>query len=243
MHLGLIGISPRDLDRRIYRIMTVEYLFDLFDTRENVLVNPKKWNDPFENFILGCRFLIANGKAVQVPYHERFFDQCWTTKSQSDALWRIYSPKSASVRVRTTIRKLIGGLSNHLGDSAKFCAFVGQVKYVPKRKLVAHGKTMFTPIEKPTIRDFASTLLFKRSAFSHESEVRLLYFDDPSECDECYRYPVDPVSFIDDILLDPRLDPKRADELAERIRERTQFAGRIARSDLYDPPPGDCCVV
>lgn len=48
---------------------------------------------------------------VTFGFRSDFYGQCWTLKSTSDAMWRIYSPKKDAVRVRTTIRKLAESLS------------------------------------------------------------------------------------------------------------------------------------
>ena len=143
MSQNIIDIKFEELDSKVYRIVPVEYLFNLFESRENVLVHPRKWSDPFENFILNSPFRLSNGKVVNNSRRESFFAQCWSTKSQSDALWRLYSHKSGTVRIRTTIRRLIDGLISSVGVDAQDCAFIGRVRYFSKAKLLAHAQTFF----------------------------------------------------------------------------------------------------
>ncbi|WP_264802766.1 hypothetical protein, partial [Acetobacter fabarum] len=44
-----------DMDTKIYRVFPLVRVLDLFEKSENVLVRPKLWDDPFENFFLGAR--------------------------------------------------------------------------------------------------------------------------------------------------------------------------------------------
>ena len=65
----------------------------------------------------------------------------------------------------------------------------------------------------------------KRPAFSHENEVRLLYYSDrDSDRGRVYRHPFDCHRLIAEITL------------GEEIRVRTRYEGRIVQSNLYAPP-------
>lgn len=97
-------------DKFVYRIIPVERLFELFASRQNVLVKPKRWEDPFENFILKARVQLPDGACAIIGFRDQFYGQCWTLQSALDAMWRIYSPKSEAVRVRSRVRKLAESL-------------------------------------------------------------------------------------------------------------------------------------
>jgi len=83
------------------------------------------------------------------------------------------------------------------------------------------------------------SLLIKRTAFEHEREVRLLYFelDDSRVGQDKYAYEVNPHKMINQIMLDPRLSSVDAAAMKEDIRAVTGFEGPIKRSLLYAPPP------
>ena len=115
-----LNLSRRDRDRHIYRIIPITRLYELFDTRTNVLVNPQKWEDPFENVLLHTIFPRVG-----------LFGQCWTRHTASDAMWRIYSPNSCSVRIRTRLRVLVNSLGTSLRGT-RALAFIGGVKYLPQ---------------------------------------------------------------------------------------------------------------
>ena len=54
MKRNYINIVEADLDQSIYRIFSRERFIQLYETKKLVLVKPKKWEDPFENFIMNA---------------------------------------------------------------------------------------------------------------------------------------------------------------------------------------------
>jgi hypothetical protein len=139
------------------------------------------------------------------------------------------------IRIRTPIRKLVHNLAKHCADWATVCAFIGKVQYLNERKLAAFAHRTWDRVDTA---NFAKTLLVKRPAFSHEGEVRLIYFerDDSRRHEKLYTYPVDPHDLIDQVMCDPRLGPEGFSALSERIRG-TGYDGPLLRSLLYAPPP------
>lgn len=235
---NVININETELNSYIYRIISVDRLKELFSTRVNVLVAPKLWDDPFENFILRSNAILPSGEQVSLDFRNNFYGQCWTTHKASDAMWRIYSHDKKTVRIRTTIRKLFESLKSVLGDWATRQCFIGRVEYLPNKKLIHFAKTVFTKKYMPDHSNFAETLFVKRPAFSHEKEIRLLYFereyhDNP---ESLYRYQVNPHDLIDQIMIDPRLDRIEAAETKKDIINATSFEGSIKRSLLYAAP-------
>ncbi len=232
-----IGIKPTDRSRYIYRIMSMKRLEELFVKRQNVLVRPSLWEDPFENFILNSPARMPDGTTVTFGFNNDFFGQCWTLKSTSDAMWRIYSPKKDAVRVRTTIRKLADSLSTGLADWAHQQVHIGKVQYLKDVELIDFGNEVFTHgLQADAL---ARTLLVKRKAFLHEKEVRLLYFEkDPNPQSDLYAYSIDPHALIDQIMIDPRVPLDRVENFKKQIRKKTGFTGKLVRSLLYAPPDG-----
>lgn len=230
-----LNMSTAARDRRVYRIASVKRLLELFREGQNVLVKPKRWEDPFENFILRSDVRLPRGDIKTLHLHESFYGQCWTLQSYSDAMWRIYSPKADGVRIRSTIRWLAQSL-NRVPDGE---AFIGEVRYLPSAELIEFARNAFCGTNGPSARACAGTLLVKRPAFRHEREVRLLFFRHAeARCDEdLFPYPVDPHSIIDQIMIDPRMSRRKANELRKRIRAEADFTGEIKRSLLYAPPP------
>jgi hypothetical protein len=236
--MNLINLSKADLDRYIYRITKPEYVYSLFRTRQNVLVSPGSWDDPFENFVLKSMATLPSGERIEWGFKDDFFGQCWTLHSASDAMWRIYAKDKEGIRLRTTVRKAFEDLSRFAGINASHQAYVGKVRYLPARRLRTFARDAISMPFTP--QGFASTLLVKRPAFRHEDEVRLLFLANETNArDETrLRYDVDPHSMIDQMMLDPWLSTSEAAALTATVRQNTGFKGPILRSLLYAPPDG-----
>ena len=239
-YANYLYLPPAMNDKFIYRIVSCERLFDLFASKQNVLVKPKKWEDPFENFILKCRIQVSDGTYANFGFQNDFYGQCWTLQSTSDAMWRIYSPDSTAVRIRSTIRKLADSLSRYSGDWAPHEVFVGRVQYLTIEELEKFARgTLRSAGGSLSMRMFAKTLLVKRKAFKHEREVRLIF--KPRQKSKAkrnlFRYLVDPNELLVQIMIDPRMPAREADDLKLEIKSRTGFGGKMIRSLLYAPPP------
>ena len=155
----LINIPLETLDSYIYRIFSIERLLELRETSKNVLVHPSLWDDPFENCILNSLYRLDSGETITLAFRDHVFGQCWTSRRESDAMWRIYSPNKDGVRVRTTIRKLIMGLRSSQTHFQDVSCFIGKVSYLPKKKL----ECLTLPVLDATGHSQAKSLLFKRT--------------------------------------------------------------------------------
>ena len=108
----LYNLDKADLDKPIYRIMTIERLSELFNKGQLIFPQVKAWEDVYENFLLKSNFTDSDGSDFQIDDDfEEYFGQCWSLTKDSDALWRIYSPDKKNIRVKTTIRKIAELLS------------------------------------------------------------------------------------------------------------------------------------
>lgn len=210
----------------IYRIIPIKRLYELFEKRENVLVSPCNWEDPFENAVLGAVFPRA-----------RLFGQCWTRHTASDAMWRIYSPESTGVRMRTTVQALAASLSQGIKGTDTH-SFIGAVRYLREREIIEFTRRVLpAKVQEPA--EQARTLLAKRRAFRHEREVRLIWVGATgTDGGLLARYTIAPNSVISQLMIDPRLERKKADHLREEVHHRTGFPkDKILRSLLYTLPP------
>lgn len=232
-----IDIDLKVKDQYIYRIISIDRLFELFSNKENVLVSPKKWEDPFENFILKSKARLPDGEIVDFGFRDDFYGQCWSRHKASDAMWRIYSPKFTGVRIRTTIPKLANSLAVGLQPWQNIRCFIGKVRYLNNNKMMDFANNVFRGKINPEAYELAKTLLIKRPAFKHENEVRLLYFEkENGKPHSIYTYTIDPHALIDQIMIDPRVDYSEFQKIKADIKSKTEFKGRILRSLLYAPP-------
>jgi hypothetical protein len=85
--------------------------------------------------------------------------------------------------------------------------------------------------------NIAKTLLVKRSQFSHENEVRLLY-DHPdanNKVNKVIKFDCDPSKLVEHVLLDPRWTKAEA-QLMERQLRCLGYHGPVDHSTLYSVP-------
>ncbi len=233
----IIDIDDSDLDKPIYRIISLERLLELFVTGQNILVKPALWEDVFENFILKSPVQLQSGEIVEYNYYDRMYGQCWTLDNASDAMWRIYSSDKSGLRIRTTIRKLTESLYSAQTSLSDVRCCVGKVDYLTENELMDIANTTFDDSGIGVYELFRS-LLVKRKAFLHEYEVRALYeeFDDDGFSNDLFKYSIEPHNFIDQIMIDPRRSYSEFEVIEKIIRKATGFKGEIKRSPLYTFP-------
>lgn len=224
-----LNLEKTSKDAFIYRIFPLGRFYELFKEENNVLVSPKLWEDPYENFFLKSHIALPTGEYYGFDFKDRYFGQCWTQRTYSDALWRIYSPDSNSVRVRTTIRKLVHSLVAENLEMKNDTCFIGKVRYQGNADLTKFSEKVAA--KNPNSSLYAETLLRKRNAFSHEKEVRLLFYDAQKQCSSnIYKYQVSPHDLFDQIMIDPRTSKEDFIDIKNAITRRTGFKSEIKRS-------------
>ena len=242
----LSGLKRSDA---IYRTISLERLFELFATKQNVVVRPKLWDDPFENLALNSTTFMDN-ENKNSDLKDNVYGQCWTLHTASDAIWRIYSNGTDGVRIKTTVGELLGALAEGIQNTApqthpntppdglpSISAYIGKVRYLYKNKLSNFADTHFAKGLDGNGKKIAETLLVKRKAFKHEREVRLVYFAQGSKAaGDIYRFPFDPHKLVSQIMLHPQLTPVHASDLKKKIKQDTGYKGEIKRSLMYQPP-------
>ncbi|MEZ2591647.1 DUF2971 domain-containing protein [Pantoea agglomerans] len=224
------------LDKPIYRIMPISRFLQLLEDEVLTLVKPKKWDDPFENALLNCEIETSDGEVISFAAKDSVYGQCWTFHRETDAMWRIYSHEKDGIRVRTTPRKLLTALRKAEPKNHTLNCFIGKVSYLSKSNLLS--KLQSINLLNPNGAGVAESLLYKRTAFSHENEVRLIYSGKDDACtSDIFQFPIEPNKLFDRLLFDPRMDDnlRMAYELAI---EEYGCKVEIRRSNLYDAPTG-----
>lgn len=155
----------------LYRYISFESFVGMVQKQALTFVSPELWDDPKEltltnDFIksLNTEYLTEYYRAIL----QRTRCQCWTTLSESDAMWRIYSFNKYSVRIRIDKRD-VSSLDN-----------ISLVKI--------NYSNEFKPIESTNEKAILECLSQKRIAFEHENEVRLIkifQFQTPQDMHAC----------------------------------------------------------
>lgn len=250
-----VNFNEFDLETRIYRIISVERLFELFDKNENTLVSPSLWEDPFENFLSKVKIKV-DGKSIFL--NQRKWGQCWTTRiRETDAMWRIYSPLKDGVKIQTTVKKLVDSFLNSSQvisliketkewnetinpDSGEpevgIKLFCGKIKYLPVAKLINSN------FLRSVIDDDNNDILFiKRMEFDHEKELRIVFEHyDPKLSwngieDSIFTYNFNFNDIVDSVVFDPRM-PKSLFQAYGKYLSDKGFSGQIKQSGLYSLP-------
>lgn len=233
-----INYHVSEIDKPIYRFMPFSRVMELFRTSEFMLTRTSKWDDPFENYIINVRFKSQDGATLDTALRHILHGSCWTKKSVSDAMWRIYSPDKLSVRIASTPRLIADALVTGLKKNPKSACFVGRVDYLPQATIVKLATTYARDIlEDKSQAAVARSVLLKRRSFSHEEEVRVLVIDRHSRSKGgLLRVRVDPYSLIKSVMLDSRTPPDVAEMYISHLRNHIGFRGRISTSTLYNLP-------
>lgn len=231
----LINISKAELDKKIYRVFNKERFFQLFDDNELVLVRPKEWKDPFENFLMNCQYEGNDGTKFTIGFRENYYGQCWTEKVESDGIWRIYAPNEDGFKVQTTIRKLLSALINNVDEFPEQSCFIGRVKYL-KRDAIKEIMNSPTDIKDmildTTGKGQASTLLFKKFPFNHEKEIRLIHAMNEKVSSDLFKIPINPMDLFDGITIDPRMKYSDFRSMKDKIR-KYGYSKKVIQSNLY----------
>lgn len=176
----------------LYRIISLETFIDLLHNKRERYVRPETWDDNYEGYLFGK---IENSKdrrkIIEDVYynvcprnytatinnllkleHGKYFvyGQCWSTLSDSDALWRIYSYSHHAIQIKTTDVRI----KNLLKTKADILYEIRKVKYdVEPEDNLMHEQVMQLKEAKIIYEPF----FHKRKAFKHEAEVRVLVDD------------------------------------------------------------------
>jgi hypothetical protein len=239
---NLIFLTEADLDKPIYRIFNFERLLEIFKEQKLTLVKPKLWDDPFENFILNSIGVMSDGREFTNDLRDKFYGQCWSLTKESDAMWRIYSPDKDSVKVKTTIRKLFTPLFDIGGHHTKMngivynlSTFVGKVKYETTKNLTNMLKDedrMKGKLLDQSGHGQASTFYFKRKAFKHENEIRIMFNSNHNQLSDIFRYSINPYELFEQIVFDPRMSIDDFNFHKQELKN-IGFKNSVIQSGLY----------
>jgi hypothetical protein len=121
------------------------------------------------------------------------------------------------------------------GNIYNLSSFVGKVKYQGMKKLME----MLNDKERMSNKIFdqsgwgqASSFYFKRWAFRHENEIRIMFNKHDEHSDDFFKYDVDPNDLIDEIVFDPRMNTEEYHRRKREIRS-WNFNKNLIQSGLY----------
>jgi len=234
-------------DQVIYRVFSKNRFEELLLQKKMALVRPAQWDDPYENFFHQGAVTVDGQLVGLDPIRQSFYGQCWTLKEESDAIWRIYAPNKDGVRVKTTVQKLADVLHQRtiqqgMPQHSFHKCYVGKVQYAAQdelHSLMVDNERRLRTLTDTSGRGPALTLLLKRTAFSHEEEVRAIYNTvgeaEKNHYGDVLNFDLNPATFIDEICFDPRMLL-----VYQQEKVKLEAAGvsiPITCSHLYAPVP------
>ena len=141
----------------LYRYIGFETFVDMVQQNALTFVLPYLWEDPKEESPF-LQLVGAQGHPLKIAFfialHNKAYAQSWSELAESDAMWRIYSYSNRALRIK--IKKSNVNLLDNVTAIP--------VKYSDE------------PFDSQTFdeNEFLHSLAYKRTAFCHEREVRLI---------------------------------------------------------------------
>jgi hypothetical protein len=182
---------------------------------------------PLQLRIVAANAELAERKKALHALYQSVYANCWHCGKESEAMWRLYCRDPGGVAISSTF----GKLKRSLGTSSLPLTFT-KIRYID------YSKDEF-PDE-----NLAYAVIRKRDAFDHETELRVLWFDqhaydvafsDPSAAtgSMAIQVPFNFVDAIDGIRTSPYDDPRHSATVVGVIRLlNSDLASRVKDSDL-----------
>ncbi len=229
-------LNELDENASIFRFVSIDRLLEIFRTRKIVLVKPRKWDDPFENFL--SKATVVNQKNEKVGFNltNDFYGQCWTLRDECDGIWRNYSSLENGARIETTAIKLLSSIYDLTNNESKLACFIGKVVYEKDTNIKKMlGDWISQMLTDSTGKEIAKMLLIKREEFSYENEVRLLYSKKESKDNEIEEFNVDPLALINSVMFSPKINLTDYERYKKELIGYGISENKILKSTLYDP--------
>jgi hypothetical protein len=234
----------------IYRLLDVQHLFELFESKRLTLVAPKLWDDPYENFLEHCYGIDPSKPNVRINYNgytELIFGLCWTLNQDTDATWRIYSPNKSKAKIKTSTKKLHELIKKI--DDDWFRSYLGKVNYFSESKIKSNISEAIKDSSFFIDNLIENFYLIKRDTFVDEREIRLLVrlvtpedkvvnamYQKADNMDICQIPIEDPIDLIDEIIFDPRMPDSLVRAYSNHLKTTFGFTKKCSKSKIYESP-------
>ena len=234
----------------IYRYLPLKYIKQLLEKHVLYFNNVLNWEDPYENFLFKQNVVTETGTLFRInKFCPVYFGQCWTTLSESDAMWRIYSVKMDDLKLG--VRKLDDvaikikieseSMENCIRDKFHFSkgyeVKCGSVNYTESEEILDAVKYAYH-MEFSNIQNmFLTSLFIKREAFKHEQEYRFVVQiprNDQKSKGKGIEIPFDTAN-IYEFVVDPRLSDSTYEQIVKSLQRSGVDYHKIAKSKLYEP--------
>ena len=228
------NFSPPADSAILWRYMDFTKFVSLLDLGALFFCPAAQLGDPFEGRLSQANYdtfssrypaEVADSIRNHAPEMDRIRGKqlvnCWHRSDyESDGMWKIYAAHNAGVAIETDFASLAASFK---GDEP---VYIGQVNYVDYNSVIIPERNLF------------SALLYKRTHFEHEREVRaVIATEDLSDRPSGGRYiPVDLSVLIHQVVISP-LEPSWFSHLVASLVSRLGVRLQITQSSMALPPP------
>lgn len=218
----------------MYKYIRLEYVLKMLETKVLRLDNIEKWEDVYENFVDKEDINLLNS-SLKVMMPSVYYGQSWTTREESDAMWRIYSNRGSAVKVKTVYPLLFGALANwnkkHKDDI--IWPTIDFVNYADEDEINKWLQSN-SPMNYWAFLELQNESLFvKRREFEHEKEVRVI-MKSHKEKKDYIEIDFDPYKMFREIVIDPRVSEDEFSRQRDNLIARGFDGNKIKKSTLYD---------
>lgn len=245
--LNFENLSDELLDTPIYRVFSLGKFLTSINENNLYFIKAKSLEDPFEAFLLKQLIWADDGSEnypFEIGVRENFYIQCWTFLSESNFLWKIYSPHSDGVMIKSTLRKMINLFFEEQRDWGSF--YLGKIKYKKEADIIKEYESRDTVkklFSNQWFETILNSLLVKREEFKQEEEVRIIYYanDGGSEYIPLVKngFTKERLELFnelsDELILDPRIDPIFAESIM-KLAKSHGFKKPMRQSTLFNLP-------
>lgn len=244
-------LNKLKLDTPVYKYLPLKYTKALIHNHTLRIDSVSRWEDTYENWFLKEKIQLESGEIVTADnLIPGVFGQCWSRKEESDAMWRIYSSvkkehgnekvpfdylQNSAVRIKTTAKKIFDAI--YLEDKDMASVYIGCVNYLSQEDFdnLVDSLSPLSPLSLNEV--FRNSYFLKRDSFAHEEEIRSIIIV-PNVGDDrfgmkCLNYIIEPDSFVEEYVADPRLSEEEFQYVLEQLLEEGVCPECISQSKLY----------
>ena len=238
MKAARIGLEKPIQSFKINKYIPLRYLLVLLRERRLIYKPVTSWEDPYENFFLKEQF-VKDGdsdKSYSVSVEnliKGLYGMSWSLQSETDSLWRIYSPDKLSIRITVSVEDLV---QLTVSDNDEWDVWVDSVKYKTVEEI---DEWLNNCLGVTTAEEFMNkvgeSFFIKRDAFVAEKEFRVIInYNRKSKIVPSFLcFEVDPNCFISEFIVDPRLNKYEFDAIRSALVDAGAVKDKVIQSQLY----------
>ena len=235
---------------RIFRYVPLKFIKKILQTKSLYFSNVLNWEDPYECFLFKQRiFTESGGDFKNSGFCPVYFGQCWTTRKESDAMWRIYSVKSKDLKqdkekledvaIKIEIESVV--LEKNLQN---LCRYNTEKKIECREVIYTDSDYIKDAIKNIHQMNFYNiqdlmlkSLFYKRKSFEHECEYRFIVQVPPQEVEpQASHMMIDfDATAIKEYIADPRLSDEQFQRIKSELVSLKVDEYKIKKSKLYHP--------